>query len=366
MDKRNEQLLGYWRGNHGGASVTIQFNPDGTAVFCNEPGFFKVDNSGLYPILSMTFNKEGLSSFTTTNVFSITDGGDLLLDTERGALLLSRSSKSPRVTLTSPPPNSYSPPIPQMNVGSVLKQNIPMLREYDNDYWGVHFSLPPTWFYTVTGYVPTVLSCLVPGLMYMRFHRPYTEAIRRLKYIEGYTEGHLFFEATLPDMLDVANSQNQILNRKKISFGDYIEKNASLLARAITISSVFGDCILIMGVCSDDQNKFTAMTNAMSHIAHTVRFEKPNSPSAFECLPGRYINQSFELLELFHDLRFRWSCHGEVNAKYGTGTWNRAGNDLEGELMLKYDNLESRKIRFLCVDSNRSLQIEDTVYRKMS
>jgi hypothetical protein len=379
----HNSLYGSWRGEQmGGVDVSVTFYSDGAVLFCDSPGIWDIEYNSRYPTLKMTFTKQGADApFSTLNPFTLTDSGELLLDTERGSLLLRRISNPSNVRY-SPTKQQSSPhvqdttqiPFPQSTISydsptneSILKSNAHISREYHNNWWGVHLMMPTTWFYSVNNYIPTVLSCFEPGIMYIRFHRPYTEAIRREKYISGYSEGHLFFEATFSDMIDVPDSLSIPQNRVKIAFGDYKEKKAQLLARAVTVSSAFGDCILVMGVCSDDQRKFLTMTNAMTQIAESIYFSPPLSPLAYQCIPGKYVNERGEILELYlKDMRFSWSNQIDFHEKYGVGTWERAGNDLEGDLIFIYDDQSSRRIKYTAVDEQRTLRIEDTNYRRIS
>jgi hypothetical protein len=66
----------------------------------------------------------------------------------------------------------------QFNHQNVLRQDVPALKHYYSQDWGISFSTPPTWFYSVNEHVPVVLSSLWPGLIFTRVHRPQSGMVK--------------------------------------------------------------------------------------------------------------------------------------------------------------------------------------------
>jgi len=262
-------------------------------------------------------------------------------------------------------PSILQNPQPQKRLQNILRNDVIPLKDYYNEDWGISFTTPPTWFYSINEHIPVILSCLWNGLIFVRFHRPQSEKDIKERYASGYSEKHLFFAPAWDKMIEIEESSR---NRRKTLIGNYIERKLNLNARVISILSTFGDCASIFGVVDDSNEQlpnFKILVEAMHAIAQSVSYFPPKAPNAYDSLVGKYINQKNTIVELNRNRRFTW--YDKEKNEYSIGRWDRMGNNLEGELHLWYDgNNEKYRVRFVVADlQNGIIKFDDEVFKKI-
>jgi hypothetical protein len=167
-------------------------------------------------------------------------------------------------------------------------------------------------------------------------------------------------------MIEIPETQG---NRRTTLIGNYFERRTKLNARVVSVVSVFGDAVSVFGVVSDenpnDLKNFKVLVDAIGFIANSLTFYPPKSPLPYETLPGIYSNGNGTILELTKERRFHWHGH-EQNPKLGIGRWDRMGNNLEGEIILFYDNSTTKsRARFVVVNAQFGvMKIDDVIYQR--
>jgi hypothetical protein len=374
MPHNEEALIGTWSGTHLlNTPVQITFDSDYTVRFNGDVGVWRtvVEPTGL-STLYMTFK----NSLLLSNQYIIY-GDTLIIITNRDNLILKKIDQ-PHVHVpvdlvslvqthqaqqTNSGLKQLQPNKHVIDCGSWNANAMPKI--YQNDLWGVHFCLPPTWFYAITDYLPVILSCLEPGMILGRFYRPASEDALNRCYTSGYGERNVWFNPSFPSIRDISDRVFPIdgKNCKRVYDGEYYEKLGTLKARLVCLFSVFGDCFVFFGISSTDEKKFNDLAKVMDIIVRSVTFERPKSLLAPEALCGTYVDRSnCEVFSLTKDNRFEWKCKGKTDAKYGTGAWEILGSDLEGELKLHYDNGDFRKVMYLVTSGNKLTLDHSTVF----
>ncbi|KAL0480688.1 hypothetical protein AKO1_006994 [Acrasis kona] len=378
-------IIGDWEGEqNGGVGIEASFYRDGVVIFLKESGVYEVMHHHYQPTLKMTFQKNDTGpTFTTYNAFCITSDGRLLIDTDKNPLVLVRKTfqtiqqqqqqeqqqqQQQQQVTQQQWPNSQPKLAPtQRQVSSsenVLRKNVVAMTEYHNETWGLHFSTPEPWFFIVNDNIPSIYSTSEPGIMFVRFHRPYTDFIRHHKYRQGYREGNIRLDPTFQDMVDMPDTLCTEKNRLKLSYGDYKDQNNTMFARAVTVISTFGDCMVVMGVCAADEKKFEGLAKAMNVIANNAYFTTPAIVSAYDSLQGTYVNYKKDVLRLDPNLTFQWSYGGKEAQEQDGGVWDRAGNANEGDLVFNYRSGKMKSSRFICFN-NGVMNIDNVPFQKI-
>ncbi len=139
--------------------------------------------------------------------------------------------------------------------------------------------------------------------------------------------------------------------------GDYQDCTQTLRARVVAVLTPFGDAIVILGM-TDSADKFTILTKRLEELASSITTQKPRSPLPMDVLPGKYSDESTEF-ELSPNRAFVWGNEGQ-------GTFECMGNELEGEIVFKFDSKAVNKMKYVFDDSGKFLSLNGVRYRVCS
>ncbi|KAL0480697.1 hypothetical protein AKO1_007001 [Acrasis kona] len=256
----------------------------------------------------------------------------------------------------------------------------PSHRHYTNNGWGFSHAIPPTWFYKNVDGFCTFGSCMDSGLIIVKFHRQVNEDVILRRYSSGFTDCtlvvhpiqklHVIHELSTPDV--------RVLYDLCEIFDAKTNKKAPLCAQVILLFHG-NDCLVLFGVCHESRNKLQTIAETLYEIAGSVNFMEPTtSRDIVGMLSGKYYKEKGEeVLELFRDMTFKWTtCESDEKEKkpaenegpwIGEGTWNRFGNELEGELILEYKAgtkaNTSESVRFMTIDKEMGfISMSDSLF----
>jgi len=371
---QEDKLIGTWSGTHLlNTPVQVAFNKDHTVRFNGDSGiWYTTNDQNNTPMLNMTFGNAVLLS----NPYILVGDSTLAIMTDRDNLILQRVQQvqqcvpmdllflvqqyNNRQATNGSYDNEYLPLQPNAHVGATANEawvSLPsMPKIYQNDHWGVHFYLPPTWFYSITDYLPVMLSCLEPGMIIGRYYRPANEQALDTCYKAGYGERNVWFHPSDPSLTDISSTvfPKDSLYCTKVLSGEYKEKLGSLKARLLAIFNTFGDCFVFFGITSTNEKKFNDLSNVMDTITRSLSFSPPKSVPAPQAIFGTYFDRhSRAVISLTRDFRFDWRCDGNIDEKFGTGSWDVLGSDREGELHFHYDNGYYKKVMYVFANDNK-------------
>ncbi|KAL0487678.1 meiotic nuclear division protein 1 [Acrasis kona] len=389
-------IIGRWIGPAiGSVPFDAEFHADGRVRFVGEEGTYDlIFTPNNKPVLKMTFLKKNNNPHphVTTNSFQLNES-TLILETDRGLLKLMRDCNNypdvepyqaikpsvvrnvndqtnravPKYTYNTTATNidSY---IPHTSVDrsspsnqNILRQGFTPQKQYFSEELGLYFTTPPTWFFSINEHLPVILSCVSPGIIFARTHRPQTEDNIRERYKNGYSEKHLIFSPLWPEMITIREDGSR--NRQIVLIGDYIERTSDLRATVTSIGSTFGDYVSIFGVVNGPASNFDALKLAILEIADTVCFYQPKALNSYASLPGKYISfDNKSTLLINPNSHFTWTKEGVVES----GKWDRMGNHLEGELIFVSNRTNLKwRTRFVVVDPiNSVFRLDDTMYKR--
>jgi hypothetical protein len=367
MVNGDSTLVGTWEGSHLlNTPIRITFKPNHIVQFNEDGGIWHSKSDNNSHTLYMQFG-----TLLISNSFSVSENL-LIIFTDRDSLIL-RKAQTPS---TSPVNTDLLSLVQNIQNGNPVQSNRTaiyndswtgapsMPKIYQNDHFGIHFSLPPTWFYSVADYLPVILSCLEPGMIIGRFYRPANEEALNHCYMQGYGERNVWFYPSFDSLHDISS---QVFPKdshycKKVLHGYYHEQTGTLRARLLCLFSKFGDCFVFFGITSTNDKKFSDLSTVMDMISRSLTFSPPKANYAREAICGTYIDRnSSSVMSLARDFRFEWRCGGSTDPQYGTGSWDILGSDMEGEIHLHYASGYYKKVIYV-VTSDKRITFDQIVY----
>ncbi|MBX9599559.1 MAG: hypothetical protein K2X35_01095 [Bryobacteraceae bacterium] len=308
-------LLGEWRAQVSGVTMTLRFEPGGRCSVDNDRGVCKLQDGWL------TFRS---------------DDGELeryAYDLAPGRLTLSGGDLDEPITFL---PAQASPQTPHA-------------RRFHQPKWGLSFAPPPNWNAAERDGLLLLGSPTEPGLIVIRFQRRTGEPQLRAGYAAGLEEAGMKLVAAAPIQTTQAGASPALA-------GELAGASAEgpVTARVIAVLSPFGDAAVILAITTNAN--YARLKAHADALAATVMFSEPAKFAARDAIAGQYMYyyqgasggaySRQEVLNLCANGTFSrgGETHGSGSAgaavisSANSGHWLADGDDHQGAITLIFRN----------------------------